>query len=231
MPWSSLETTSSAILFWADTEMRSRSEICSIRPMLMLSAAGHFRSPFRARNIAQPGFLLWRGFPQFLPFSELTPVLIEKVHSNAFEGLLITFSVGRCCKLVHAGYDAGKAHRTFHWIRRCTGFSTNPRKNVRAVEYADVAFDQDANHGGPTGFSPRRPPSGKCRLAGPHRLLAARAGSQQLLCCRRNRCRLPCLSGAGTIPMKLSLLHRPATSASASPYRLVDHQEHEIAWA
>ena len=31
--------------------------------------------------------------------------------------------------------------------------------------------------------------------------------------------------------MKLSLLHRPATSASASPYRLVDHQGHEITWA
>jgi site-specific recombinase XerD len=31
--------------------------------------------------------------------------------------------------------------------------------------------------------------------------------------------------------MKLSLLHRPASPASASPYRLVDHQGHEIAWA
>ena len=31
--------------------------------------------------------------------------------------------------------------------------------------------------------------------------------------------------------MKLSLLHRPAAPASASPYRLVDHQGHEIAWA
>jgi integrase/recombinase XerD len=31
--------------------------------------------------------------------------------------------------------------------------------------------------------------------------------------------------------MKLSLVHRPATLASASPYRLVDHQGHEITWA
>ena len=31
--------------------------------------------------------------------------------------------------------------------------------------------------------------------------------------------------------MKLSLVHRPALPASASPYRLVDHQEHEITWA
>jgi integrase/recombinase XerD len=31
--------------------------------------------------------------------------------------------------------------------------------------------------------------------------------------------------------MKLSLVHRPATPASASPYRLVDHQGHEIPWA
>jgi site-specific recombinase XerD len=31
--------------------------------------------------------------------------------------------------------------------------------------------------------------------------------------------------------MNLSLIHRPAIPASASPYRLVDHQGHEIAWA
>jgi len=31
--------------------------------------------------------------------------------------------------------------------------------------------------------------------------------------------------------MKLSLLYRPAAPASASPYRLVDHQGHEITWA
>lgn len=31
--------------------------------------------------------------------------------------------------------------------------------------------------------------------------------------------------------MNLSLVHRPAVPASASPYRLVDHQGHEIAWA
>ena len=31
--------------------------------------------------------------------------------------------------------------------------------------------------------------------------------------------------------MKLSLLHQPATPASASPYRLVDHQGQEITWA
>ena len=31
--------------------------------------------------------------------------------------------------------------------------------------------------------------------------------------------------------MQLSLLHRPASPASASPYRLVDHQGHEITWA
>src|ERR1700688_1461063 len=31
--------------------------------------------------------------------------------------------------------------------------------------------------------------------------------------------------------MKLSLLHPPAIPASASPYRLIDHQGHEIAWA
>lgn len=31
--------------------------------------------------------------------------------------------------------------------------------------------------------------------------------------------------------MNLSLLHRPAVPAGASPYRLVDHQGHEIAWA
>jgi site-specific recombinase XerD len=31
--------------------------------------------------------------------------------------------------------------------------------------------------------------------------------------------------------MKLSLVHRPALPASASPYRLVDHQQHEITWA
>src|SRR5438270_8741844 len=31
--------------------------------------------------------------------------------------------------------------------------------------------------------------------------------------------------------MTLSLLHQPATPASASPYRLVDHQGQEINWA
>ncbi len=31
--------------------------------------------------------------------------------------------------------------------------------------------------------------------------------------------------------MKLSLIHQPAFPASASPYRLVDDQEHEITWA
>jgi site-specific recombinase XerD len=31
--------------------------------------------------------------------------------------------------------------------------------------------------------------------------------------------------------MKLSLLHRRASPASASPYRLVDHQGHEVTWA
>jgi integrase/recombinase XerD len=31
--------------------------------------------------------------------------------------------------------------------------------------------------------------------------------------------------------MNLSLVHRPAIPASASPYRLVDHQGHEITWA
>jgi len=31
--------------------------------------------------------------------------------------------------------------------------------------------------------------------------------------------------------MKLSLIQQPAIAASASPYRLVDHQEHEITWA
>ena len=31
--------------------------------------------------------------------------------------------------------------------------------------------------------------------------------------------------------MKLSLVHPPAIAASASPYRLIDHQGHEIAWA
>jgi site-specific recombinase XerD len=31
--------------------------------------------------------------------------------------------------------------------------------------------------------------------------------------------------------MKLSLIHQPALPASASPYRLVDDQEHEITWA
>jgi len=31
--------------------------------------------------------------------------------------------------------------------------------------------------------------------------------------------------------MKLSLRYQPAASASASPYRLVDDQEQEIAWA
>ena len=31
--------------------------------------------------------------------------------------------------------------------------------------------------------------------------------------------------------MKLSLLHQPATSASASPYRLVDQWQHEVPWA
>src|SRR5437588_8027338 len=31
--------------------------------------------------------------------------------------------------------------------------------------------------------------------------------------------------------MTLSLLHQPATPASASPYRLVDHQGQEISWA
>ena len=31
--------------------------------------------------------------------------------------------------------------------------------------------------------------------------------------------------------MKLSLIQQPAVPASASPYRLVDHQEHEITWA
>src|SRR5580704_16478369 len=31
--------------------------------------------------------------------------------------------------------------------------------------------------------------------------------------------------------MKLALVHRPAIPASASPYRLVDHQGNEITWA
>ena len=31
--------------------------------------------------------------------------------------------------------------------------------------------------------------------------------------------------------MKLSLIQQPAIPASASPYRLVDDQEHEITWA
>jgi hypothetical protein len=31
--------------------------------------------------------------------------------------------------------------------------------------------------------------------------------------------------------MKLALIHQPALPASASPYRLVDDQEHEITWA
>jgi hypothetical protein len=31
--------------------------------------------------------------------------------------------------------------------------------------------------------------------------------------------------------MKLSLLHQPAASASASPYRLVDQGQQEVAWA
>ena len=31
--------------------------------------------------------------------------------------------------------------------------------------------------------------------------------------------------------MNLSLVHRPIIPASASPYRLVGHQGHEITWA
>src|SRR5438270_13330266 len=31
--------------------------------------------------------------------------------------------------------------------------------------------------------------------------------------------------------MKLALIHQPPLTASASPYRLVDEQEHEITWA
>src|ERR1700686_1474183 len=31
--------------------------------------------------------------------------------------------------------------------------------------------------------------------------------------------------------MKLSLVHQPTIAASASPYRLVDHEGHEINWA
>ena len=81
-----------------------------------------------------------------------------------------------------------------------------------------IAFDQDANQAGQ-----RASRLLACRLqsAGLQARivrLARRAGPQQLLCCRRNRCRLPRLSGASAIVMKR--LSDPSTGPARQRFSL-----------
>src|ERR1700722_3039055 len=63
----------------------------------------------------------------------------------------------------------------------------------------------------------------------PHRPVASRTRSQQLLCRRCHRCRLRRLSQRSTEAVTLSVVYKPSVPASASPYRLLDEQG-EVAW-
>ena len=85
--------------------------------------------------------------------------------------------------------------------------------------------------GRPEGFPSTRPTPGKCRPSGPHRTVARRPRSQQLLRSRRPRRRLYRPSSGSRPAMKFSVVYRPSVPASTSPYRLLDERGREVAWA
>ena len=82
-----------------------------------------------------------------------------------------------------------------------------------------IAFDQDENQAGQKAARQLAQRLAERRHTRPHRPVATRARSQQLLRRRRHGRRLHRLPGAGTTVMKLALVH---LSAAACPYRLLD---------
>src|SRR5450759_4704474 len=83
----------------------------------------------------------------------------------------------------------------------------------------------------PTGFPPTRATPAKRRHQGVHGSVASRSRPQQLLRRGCHRCGFHRLPRSGTVLMNLSLVHQPSATASASPYRLLDEQGQEVAWA
>ena len=73
------------------------------------------------------------------------------------------------------------------------------------------SFDQDENQAGQKASHQLAQRLKGARRPRPHRPVATRARSQQLLRCRRHRRRLHRLSEAGTTVMKLVLVYQPAT--------------------